>query len=147
MQKARRHTVVLRPLVSVWFQVLFTLLLAVLFTFPSRYLFAIGLLGVFSLTRWFWQIHTEFHMFRATQDTNTINILTCTGLSPSAMQLSNYFQFKYFLDIMVLQPHQCRNIDGLGSFQFVRHYYGNHYYFLFLQVLRCFSSLGLLSFE
>jgi len=25
-------------------------------------------LNIFSLTRWFWQIHTEFHMFRATQD-------------------------------------------------------------------------------
>ena len=25
--------------------------------------------NIFSLTRWFWQIHTELHMFRATQDT------------------------------------------------------------------------------
>ena len=31
---------------------------------------------------------------------------------------------------------------GLGSSLFARHYSGNHYYFLFLQVLRCFSSLG-----
>ena len=31
---------------------------------------------------------------------------------------------------------------GLGSSLFARHYLGNHYYFLFLQVLRCFSSLG-----
>ena len=44
MQKARRqHTKCLRPLVSVWFQILFTPLLAVLFTFPSRYWFTIGL--------------------------------------------------------------------------------------------------------
>ena len=43
MQKARRHHEWLRPLVSVWFQVLFTPLLGVLFTFPSQYLFAIGL--------------------------------------------------------------------------------------------------------
>src|SRR6201986_2255806 len=33
---------------------------------------------------------------------------------------------------------------GLGSCAFARHYWRNHYCFLFLQVLRCFSSLGLL---
>ena len=32
---------------------------------------------------------------------------------------------------------------GLGSSPFARHYWGNHCYFLFLQVLRCFSSLRL----
>ena len=32
---------------------------------------------------------------------------------------------------------------GLGSSRFARRYSGNHYYFLFLQVLRCFSSLRL----
>jgi hypothetical protein len=53
MQKARRHpTKGLRPLVSVWFQDLFTPLLRVLFTFPSRYWFTIGLLVVFSLSGW-----------------------------------------------------------------------------------------------
>ena len=46
---------------------------------------------------------------------------------------------------MVLQPHYCRNNNGLGYSPFARHYLGNHYCFLFLQVLRCFSSLGLLS--
>ena len=43
--------------------------------------------------------------------------------------------------IVVLQPHTCRNMGGLGSSPFARHYWGNHCYFLFLQVLRCFSSL------
>ena len=52
MQKARRHPIGLRPLVSVWFQVLFTPLLGVLFTFPSRYWFTIGLSEVFSLSGW-----------------------------------------------------------------------------------------------
>ena len=32
--------------------------------------------------------------------------------------------------------------DGLGSFPFARRYYGNHFCFLFLRVLRCFSSPG-----
>nr|AOE06532.1 hypothetical protein [uncultured bacterium] len=41
----------------------------VLFTFPSRYLFTIGLSVVFSLTRWSWQIQTGLHVSRHTQDT------------------------------------------------------------------------------
>ena len=43
-------------------------------------------------------------------------------------------------DTAVLQPHRCRNTCGLGSSPFARHYWGNHCYFLFLRVLRCFSS-------
>ena len=70
MQKVRRHpTRGLRPLVGNWFQVYFTPLTGVLFTFPSRYWFTIGRLLVFSLTRWSAQIHTGFHVSRATQDT------------------------------------------------------------------------------
>ncbi len=38
-------------------------------------------------------------------------------------------------------PRAARH-PGLGSSRFARHYSGNHYYFIFLQVLRCFSSLG-----
>ena len=47
--------------------------------------------------------------------------------------------------MQVLQPQSRRNGNGLGSSAFARHYLRNHYYFLLLQVLRCFSSLGLLS--
>ena len=36
---------------------------------------------------------------------------------------------------------------GLGCSRFARRYYRNHYCFLFLEVLRWFTSLGLLSFE
>ena len=35
---------------------------------------------------------------------------------------------------------RCHN-TGLGSSPVARHYWGNHCYFLFLEVLRCFSSL------
>ena len=46
-----------------------------------------------------------------------------------------------FISIMqVLQPRSCRNIIGLGSSAFARHYLRNHCYFLLLWVLRCFSS-------
>ena len=46
-------------------------------------------------------------------------------------------------DLAALQPHSGRDRRGLGSSPFARHYLGNHCYFLFLQVLRCFSSLRL----
>ena len=41
------------------------------------------------------------------------------------------------------QSYYPKSSLGLGSFPFARHYLGNHSYFLFLQVLRCFSSLRL----
>ena len=37
-------------------------------------------------------------------------------------------------------PGTRRNAAGLGSSPFARRYWGNRCYFLFLQVLRCFSS-------
>ena len=76
MQKARSQLSsseeqdFLLQIVSIWFQILFTPFLRVLFTFPSRYLCAIGHQRVFSLTRWFWQIPTEFLFLRGTWDTN-----------------------------------------------------------------------------
>ena len=49
---------------------------------------------------------------------------------------------------IVLSPHcrrsynpaRCLDTRGLGSCAFARHYWRNHCYFLFLRVLRCFSS-------
>src|SRR3954469_14709823 len=60
----------LQRFVSRRFQVLFHSPPGVLFTFPSRYLSAIGHLGVFRLTRWSWLIHTGFLGPRATWDTS-----------------------------------------------------------------------------
>ena len=44
-------------------------------------------------------------------------------------------------DGAVLLPQKGRNPSGLGYSPLARHYWGNHCCFLFLQVLRCFSSL------
>ena len=44
--------------------------------------------------------------------------------------------------VVVLQPRNCRNNYGLGSFHFARRYFGNRCFFLFLLLLRCFSSEG-----
>ena len=65
-----------------------------------------------------------------------------TGLSPSMEQLSRSFYYKFTVHYTVLQPQSCRNKTGLGYSLFARHYLGNHYCFLFLRVLRCFSSPG-----
>ena len=86
MQKARRHPDEsrLRPLVGIRFQVLFHSLSRVLFTFPSRYCYTIGHMRVFSLTRWSWQIQTEFLVLRPTWvGYKRVLWFSVTGLSPS----------------------------------------------------------------
>ena len=68
-----------------------------LFTFPSRYWFAIGLLRVFSLGGWSRRIHTGFLVSRATQGSATLRMASRTGLSPSAERLSRRFRSPCFL--------------------------------------------------
>src|SRR5919107_2718625 len=58
----------LQRIVGTRFQVLFHSPPGVLFTFPSRYLSAIGHQVVFRLSKWSCQIHTGFHGPRATWD-------------------------------------------------------------------------------
>ena len=65
----------------------------VLFTFPSRYWFTIGLSGVFSLGGWSRQIHTGFHVPRATQDTTILDDPCPYGTVTHVVQLSNCFRF------------------------------------------------------
>jgi len=55
-----------RRIVSTWFQVLFHSPPGVLFTFPSRYSFAIGHQVIFRLSGWSRQIHSKFHELAAT---------------------------------------------------------------------------------
>jgi hypothetical protein len=73
----------LRLLVGIRFQVSFTPLVGVLFTFPSRYLFAIGHQGVFRLGGWSPHVQTGFHVSRPTQgSTRPIRIRGCHPLWP-----------------------------------------------------------------
>ena len=110
-----------------------------LFTFPSRYWYAIGLTGVFSLAGWARLIRAGFLVSRVTQDTTRPSRDSYTGLSPSLTELSRTFYSRSKCHSVVLQPLHA----GLGSSPVARHYWGNHCYFLFLEVLRCFSSLRL----
>ena len=113
-----------------------------LFTFPSRYWYTIGLTGVFSLAGWARQIHTGLLVSRATQDSNGPRRCSHTGLSPSMIELSRTFYSLFEYYDVVLQPQICiathlvwalpRSLATTG---------GIISYFLFLEVLRCFSSL------
>ena len=78
-----------------------------LFTFPSRYWFAIGLSGVFSLAGWARQIRAGLLVPRVTQDTARPHLYSYTGLSPSLMQLSRCFHSTFEYHGAVLQPRCC----------------------------------------
>ena len=83
-------------------------------------------------------------------------IFSPTGLSPPVVVLSSTLRLKYTfvtpwtvcnLSRPVPQPpanNGCSllHLLGLGSSPFARRYLGNHCCFLFLGVLRCFSSPG-----
>ena len=94
MQKARRHPEGLRPLVSTWFQVLFTPLIGVLFIVHSRYWFTIGRRGVLRLGGWTPHVQSEFHELEPTLGLTSHN---ATGLSPSVVRLSRRLTLIYWL--------------------------------------------------
>ena len=78
-------------------------------------------------------------MSRTTLDTTLSSHLSYTGLSPSMVCFSKTI----LLDLMnqLCSPNpRCITTSGLGSFYFARHYFRNRFFFLFLWVLRCFSS-------
>jgi hypothetical protein len=146
MQKARHHpTKGLWPLVGVWFQVLFHPVIHGAFHLSFTVLVHYRSLKVFSLTGWCRLVQSGILRPRPTQDTTTSTKLTLTGLSPSTACFPKQVQFHFTSDIVVLQPLIGRDQLGLGYSAFARHYLRNHYCFLFLCLLRCFSSAGLLT--
>ena len=127
-------------LVNIGFQVLFHSPPGVLFTFPSRYFSTIDHQVVFSLMGWSPLIHTRFHVPRITLDPTMLLPLSYTGLSPSMVCFSKTFLLDSWVIFVVRYPRWISS-PGLGSSCFARHYFRNRVFFLFLQVLRCFSSL------
>jgi len=86
----------------------------------TRYCFTIGHTVVLSLTRWSSQIHTEFHVLRATRDTARSTHLSITGLSPSMARHSN-------VSSRIVDPYCCPTTPivktiGLGYSPFARRY-------------------------
>ena len=133
------HFNVLYLLVNIGFQVPFHSPPGVLFTFPSRYYFTIGHQVVFSLTGWSPLIHTRFHVPRATLDTTSLTYLSYTGLSPSMVCFPKTFLLDLLDRLCIPNPKSITTL-GLGFSYFARHYSRNRVFFLFLWVLRCFSS-------
>ena len=97
---------------------------------------------VFSLTGWSRQIQTGFLVSRPTQDTAFFTSITRTQLSCSSAGFSKTVPVLLVSNPAVLQPRHCHNNVGLGFFPFARRYSGHRCFFLFLRVLRCFSSPG-----
>src|SRR5699024_8118950 len=72
------------------------------------------------------------------------NFPSTTGLLPSMADRSRPVRLENFL----VTPKECPTTPkgkpfGLGCFRFARRYSGNRDCFLFLRVLRCFSSPGI----
>ena len=138
--------VALELLVDMRFQVLLIPLTGVLFTFPSRYLFTIGRQGVFSLTRWSWQIQTgllvsrltwvphsatgrfrvrDYHALWSAFPGSSVNVPRSYRGPATPMSLSWHW-------FRLIFPGSLATTTGITRC------------FLFLRVLRCFTSPGLL---
>ena len=124
-----------------------------LFTFPSRYSYAIGQTGIFRLTPRSGRIHTGFHESRATWEQGSADdASSTTGPSPSTAGNSIPFVSHVVLSLPPgpsepghqIPQHPCRNPrrvshgTGLAIIRFRSPLLTEY---LFLQVLRCFTSL------
>ena len=79
-------------------------------------------------------------MSRGTLDPALLLSVSPTGLSPSLAGLSRTVPLQSEVINAVRTP-ECTH-SGLGSFHFARRYFENRVFFLFLRLLRCFSSPG-----
>ena len=79
-------------------------------------------------------------MSRPTLDPAALTFVSCTGLSPPLVGLSSAIPLQLSVTYAVRTPEGSHS--GLGSSAFARRYLRNHCYFLFLRLLRCFSSPG-----
>ena len=109
------------------FRFYFTPLTGVLFAFPSRYWFTIGQLGVFSLGGWSPHIQSGFLVSRPTR-----------FHYKEVFVYGTITLYRWTFQTILLTSKQLK-----GCSNFARRYYRNHFCFLFLRVLRCFSSPGL----
>ena len=78
-------------------------------------------------------------MSRSTLDSASCLGLSCTGLSPSLAGFPNTILLGFNMHVAVLNPERPKSL-GLAFCHFARRYFGNRVFFLFLSLLRCFSS-------
>ena len=125
------------------FRFSFTPLPAVLFTFPSRYLCAIGLPGVLSLGGWCRLLRTGLLRPRPTQGSGRVRAGFAYG---AVTRCGAPFQAASATDasstLPALLPRARLDARGLGCPPFARRYSGGHCCFPFLRLLGCFGSSG-----
>ena len=141
LQKVRGYTYAVLPqFVGTGFQVLFHSPPGVLFTFPSQY-FAL------SVTKWYLALRGGPRLFR--QGFSCPGVLWIPSLWPLLRLRGSHplwlaFPKPFFcnaFELMMVRTPQCTHC-GLGSSGFARRYSRNRCFFLFLRLLRCFSSPG-----
>ena len=138
LQKARHHLSALtscKPAVSgslsLPFRGSFHLSLTVLVHYRSP--------AVFSLGGWSRLLPAGFLVSCRTQDPEPVSLKRLRGFHP----LWPLFPKRSSsLSSLSLSPSTPEGSSGLGSFPFARRYLENHVCFLFLRLLRCFSSAG-----
>ena len=127
-------------LVNTGFQVLFHSPPGVLFTFPSQYY-------ALSVTKEYLALRGGPRLFP--QGSTCLVVLwillpvigfRVRGFHSLWLAFPKPFCYPFTMASAVLTP-ECTH-PGLGSFPFARRYLGNHCCFLFLRLLRCFSSPG-----
>ncbi len=112
----------LRLLVNVWFQVYFTPLSGVLFTFPSRYLFTIGLQEYLALPvsagRFIRAIRVSNYSGSETKELSVFHIQDYYLLGsrfPTRFVITTICDSSQLNDASALQPHSCKH-EWFGLF-------------------------------
>ena len=96
---------------------------------------------VFSLTGWSPFLPSGFLVSRRTPDSARRASAFTYGNFTLCVIPSQVFRLAFSLASRGPYPQRISTF-GLGSSDFARHYFRNHFCFLFLRVLRCFSSPG-----
>ena len=104
-------------------------------------LFTIGHQVVFRLGGWAPRLPTGLHVSDGTLDTVSSLKFSTTGLSPSVVGISITVRLTIKIPCTVHNPTGIATC-GLAYFPFARRYLENRCFFLFLRLLRCFSSAG-----
>ena len=128
-------------LVNIRFQVLFHSPPGVLFTFPSQYCSTIGHQVVFRLGGWSPRLPIGFLVSDGTLDPAKLSLRFTYKTLTSFGWLSHAIRLRFCNAKRGPNP-QGISTSSLASFAFARHYSQNLGWFLFLPVLRCFSSRG-----
>ena len=76
----------------------------------------------------------DYHLLRSHFPEGSASMKICNSLAPSALEpVRSHYPIN-------ASRACCATSTGLGYSPFARRYSGNRFYFLFLRVLRCFSS-------